>query len=235
LQDPIGAAFDRLIARNGPEFVQQKLRHGLPTSIDELEWGSPILTGLSSLKISSPVKVHSIIADRHNPARVGGADGLVPCAAGGGFERLETSQNHGGRHRELPISRLVPTSPPLFWVTDMMRRMILPAALFISLGTCLTGFAKHVVVVPPGIPQKMLLQHEFIDNTGNVLVWKEIAPRQWRSPSGTIYHEMARGYKGLDIDMGNGEWLHIWWHGKLELHHSDRSFDEYPGGTLYVR
>jgi pimeloyl-ACP methyl ester carboxylesterase len=78
LHEPLRESFGRLLARNGPEFFTERLRNGLPTSIDELEWGSPILTGLWELDLAPGVKAHSIIADRHDPPRAGGSDGLVP-------------------------------------------------------------------------------------------------------------------------------------------------------------
>src|SRR5436309_1363344 len=46
IQEPLRAAYGRLMGRNGPGFFKERLREGLPTSIDELEWGSPILAGL---------------------------------------------------------------------------------------------------------------------------------------------------------------------------------------------
>ena len=55
----------------------ERLREGLPTSIDELEWGSPVLTGLSELGLAPGVAAHSVIADRRDPPRAGGGDGLV--------------------------------------------------------------------------------------------------------------------------------------------------------------
>jgi pimeloyl-ACP methyl ester carboxylesterase len=76
--EPLRAAHDRLIARNGPAFFTERVRAGMPTSIDELEFGSPILTGLSELGLAPGVKVHSIIADRRHPPQPGGDDGLVP-------------------------------------------------------------------------------------------------------------------------------------------------------------
>jgi pimeloyl-ACP methyl ester carboxylesterase len=78
LQEPLRACFERLVARNGPSFFHERLRKGLPTSIDELEWGSPVLTALSELRLPAEVKVHSIIADRRDPPATGGGDGLVP-------------------------------------------------------------------------------------------------------------------------------------------------------------
>ena len=78
IQEPLRAAYGRLMARNGPAFFTERLRKGLPTSIDELEWGSPILTGLSELGLAPGVAAHSIIADRRDPPRAGGSDGLVP-------------------------------------------------------------------------------------------------------------------------------------------------------------
>jgi hypothetical protein len=66
------------MARNGPDFFTERFRKGLPTSIDELEWQSPILMGLDELGLSPTVKAHSIIADRRDPPRARGSDGLVP-------------------------------------------------------------------------------------------------------------------------------------------------------------
>jgi pimeloyl-ACP methyl ester carboxylesterase len=76
--EPLEESFGRLKARNGSAFFSERLREGLPTSIDELEWGSPILTGLSDLKLAPDVAAHSVIADLRSPPRVGGSDGLVP-------------------------------------------------------------------------------------------------------------------------------------------------------------
>jgi pimeloyl-ACP methyl ester carboxylesterase len=78
LQEPLRASFGRLKARNGPAFFKERVRAGLPTSIDELEWGSPILTGLSELGLAQGIAAHSVIADLRNPPRAGGSDGLVP-------------------------------------------------------------------------------------------------------------------------------------------------------------
>jgi pimeloyl-ACP methyl ester carboxylesterase len=77
LQEPLRASYGRLLARNGPEFFTEHLRHGLPTSIDELEWGSPLLTGLWEIGLTPGINVHSIIADLRDPPRAGGGDGLV--------------------------------------------------------------------------------------------------------------------------------------------------------------
>jgi pimeloyl-ACP methyl ester carboxylesterase len=78
LPDPLRASYGRLMARNGPEFFTERFRKGIPTSVDELEWKSPILVGLDELKLASTIKAHSIIADRREPPAVGGSDGLVP-------------------------------------------------------------------------------------------------------------------------------------------------------------
>jgi pimeloyl-ACP methyl ester carboxylesterase len=78
LPDPLRASYERLMARNGPDFFKQRFRNGLPTSIDELEWKSPILMGLDELDIAAEIKAHSVIADRSDPPMVGGGDGLVP-------------------------------------------------------------------------------------------------------------------------------------------------------------
>jgi pimeloyl-ACP methyl ester carboxylesterase len=77
LPDPLRASHQRLMARNGPDFFTQRFRKGLPTSVDELEWQSPILVSLDELGLAPTVKAHSIIADRRDPPRTGGSDGLV--------------------------------------------------------------------------------------------------------------------------------------------------------------
>ena len=44
LPDPLRAAHHRLVAENPPDFFREPFRKVLPSSIDELEWDSPILT-----------------------------------------------------------------------------------------------------------------------------------------------------------------------------------------------
>ena len=78
LPDPLRASYSRLMARNGPDFFTERFRKGLPTSVDELEWQSPFLMRLEELGITPTIKAHSIIADRRDPPRSGGSDGLVP-------------------------------------------------------------------------------------------------------------------------------------------------------------
>ena len=78
LPEPLRAAHGRLVERNGPGFFNERLREGLPTSIDELEWGAPVLTGLSELGLAPGVAAHSIVADHRDPPRAGEGDGLVP-------------------------------------------------------------------------------------------------------------------------------------------------------------
>ena len=99
LPDPLRASHDRLIARNGPDFFTERFRKGLPTSIDELEWRSPILMRLDELGLAPTVKAHSIIADRRDPPGAGGSDGLVP---------YESAHLEGSRVR---VARLV--RPPV--------------------------------------------------------------------------------------------------------------------------
>lgn len=77
LPDPLRASHDRLIARNVPDYFNERFRRGLPTSIDELEWQSPILMRLNELGIVPRVTAHSIIADQQDPPRAGGSDGVV--------------------------------------------------------------------------------------------------------------------------------------------------------------
>jgi pimeloyl-ACP methyl ester carboxylesterase len=78
LPDPLRASYGRLMARIGPDFFTDRFRKGIPTSIDELEWQSPVLIALDELLLAPDITVHSIIADRRDPPRAGGGDGLVP-------------------------------------------------------------------------------------------------------------------------------------------------------------
>ncbi len=64
LPDPLRSAHNRLVSRNERAFFKEHFRSGVPTSIDELEWGSPFLTGLLDLDIPPSVKAHSIIPVR---------------------------------------------------------------------------------------------------------------------------------------------------------------------------
>jgi pimeloyl-ACP methyl ester carboxylesterase len=75
--DPLRAAHHRLVARNPPDFFHEYFRRGIPSSIDELEWGSPILTGLAELTHPPAMKVHSIIAVRSGLPPDHRTDGLV--------------------------------------------------------------------------------------------------------------------------------------------------------------
>jgi pimeloyl-ACP methyl ester carboxylesterase len=109
LPDPLRASYGRLLARNGPGFFTERFRKGLPTSIDELEWRSPILIGLDEIGLAPNVTAHSIIADRRDPPGVGGSDGLVPYESahleGIASESLVSSghlcQDHPGVIREV--------------------------------------------------------------------------------------------------------------------------------------
>jgi pimeloyl-ACP methyl ester carboxylesterase len=78
LPDPLRATYTRLIARNRPDFFNERFRKGLPTSVDELEWQSPILMRLDELGLAPAAKAHSIIAVQHDPPRASGSDGIVP-------------------------------------------------------------------------------------------------------------------------------------------------------------
>jgi pimeloyl-ACP methyl ester carboxylesterase len=78
LPDPLRAAYGRLMTRNDPDYFVERFRKGLPTSIDELEWRSPILMVLDELRLAPTIQAHSIIADRRNPPAADGSDGLVP-------------------------------------------------------------------------------------------------------------------------------------------------------------
>jgi pimeloyl-ACP methyl ester carboxylesterase len=77
LPDALRASYGRLISRNGPDFFVERFRKGLPTSIDELQWQSPMLMGVDELGLAPNVTAHSIIADRRDPPGADGSDGLV--------------------------------------------------------------------------------------------------------------------------------------------------------------
>jgi pimeloyl-ACP methyl ester carboxylesterase len=79
--DPLRAAHDRLVARNGAAFFRPHFGRSIPSSIDELESGSPMLTGLYELPIKPGVKAHSIIAVRPGTPPEGRTDGLVGYAS----------------------------------------------------------------------------------------------------------------------------------------------------------
>ena len=70
-----------LLESNGPDFFLNTFREGLPTSVDELTWEHPRLLALCDLGIDPAVNYHSIIADRRDPPREGGTDGVVPYAS----------------------------------------------------------------------------------------------------------------------------------------------------------
>ena len=78
LPDPLRATHNRLVARNKPDFFTELFRRGLPTSVDELEWQSPILMRLDQLGLAPATKAHSIIAVQHDPPTASGGDGMVP-------------------------------------------------------------------------------------------------------------------------------------------------------------
>jgi pimeloyl-ACP methyl ester carboxylesterase len=75
--DPLREAHHRLVSRNEAAFFRAHFRKTIPTSIDELQWGSPILTGLYDLHTAPVVKVHSIIAVRPGSPPDHPTDGLV--------------------------------------------------------------------------------------------------------------------------------------------------------------
>ena len=103
LPDPLRASHKRLLDRNGADFFTELFRKGLPTSVDELEWHSPILVRLDELGIAPAVKVHSIIADRRDPPMTGGSDGLVPYGS-----RIWTAWRRSRLSRRAICARTMP-------------------------------------------------------------------------------------------------------------------------------
>jgi pimeloyl-ACP methyl ester carboxylesterase len=75
--DSLCATHHRLVADNPPNFFREHFRRGLPTSIDELEWGSPLVTGLSAVPVAPAITAHSIIAVRPGLRPSAPTDGLV--------------------------------------------------------------------------------------------------------------------------------------------------------------
>jgi hypothetical protein len=77
----------------------------MPSSIDELEWGSPILTGLSELAHPPALKVHSIIAVRADAPPGHRSDGLVSYEsahiAGVASEKVVNAGHLCQDHREV--------------------------------------------------------------------------------------------------------------------------------------
>jgi pimeloyl-ACP methyl ester carboxylesterase len=90
--DPLRAAHTRLLERNQPRFFTEEFREGLPTSIEELQWGSPTLLSLTEMPHSPVVKVHSIVAVLPGSPPDHRTDGLVPYesahVAGIGSEKI---------------------------------------------------------------------------------------------------------------------------------------------------
>jgi pimeloyl-ACP methyl ester carboxylesterase len=103
--DPLRAANRRLVAANPPDFFREHFRKGMPSSIDELEWGSPILTGLSELAHPPGLKVHSIIAVRADAPPGHRSDRLVSYEsahiAGVASEKVVTAGHLCQDHREV--------------------------------------------------------------------------------------------------------------------------------------
>jgi hypothetical protein len=77
LPDALRAVHRRLVVGNPSDFFRKPFRTGLPSSIDELGWGSPFLTSLTELAHPPALKVHTIIAVRPDSPPGHRTDGLV--------------------------------------------------------------------------------------------------------------------------------------------------------------
>ena len=77
MPDPLKAAHRRLVERNAETFFRDHFRKGLPSSIDELEWGSPILAGLHDIPLAPTITAHSFIAVWSDSTPRARSDGLV--------------------------------------------------------------------------------------------------------------------------------------------------------------
>ena len=87
--------------RDNPGTFNPKLEGGLPTSIDLLEHGSPILCGIQRLPIPPTVKLHSIIGTGRALPLAGSADGVVPVESAR-HPHVESELYFDGRHTEMP-------------------------------------------------------------------------------------------------------------------------------------
>jgi hypothetical protein len=77
LPGALRAAQRRLVAENPPDFFHEPFRKRLPSSIDELDWDSPILIGLLELAYPPALRVHSIIAVHAGSPTEQATDGVV--------------------------------------------------------------------------------------------------------------------------------------------------------------
>jgi hypothetical protein len=98
LPDPLRAAHRRLVAANPPGSFRGPFRERLPSSIDELEWGSRILTGLAGLAHPPALKVHTIVAVRPGSPSGHRTDGVVSYesayVAGAASEKLVSAGHY---------------------------------------------------------------------------------------------------------------------------------------------
>jgi pimeloyl-ACP methyl ester carboxylesterase len=105
LPDALRAAHRRLVAENPPGFFREPFRGALPSSIDELEWGSPILTVVGELAHPPALRFHSIMAVCPDPPRGQPTDGLVSYEsahfAGAESEKLVSAGHLCQEHPEV--------------------------------------------------------------------------------------------------------------------------------------
>jgi pimeloyl-ACP methyl ester carboxylesterase len=105
LPDALRAAHRSLVAENPPGFFREPFRGALPSSIDELEWGSPILTVLAELAHPPALRFHSIMAVCPDPPRGQPTDGLVSYesahVAGAESEKLVSAGHLCQEHPEV--------------------------------------------------------------------------------------------------------------------------------------
>jgi hypothetical protein len=70
-----------LLSQNEPATFAYGFRGQLATSAAELAPGHPLLRRLCDLGTDSSVRLHSVIADRRDPPRPDGTDGIVPYSS----------------------------------------------------------------------------------------------------------------------------------------------------------
>jgi pimeloyl-ACP methyl ester carboxylesterase len=76
--DEFRLAHEALLESNGPESFTPMSRSAPPAGVGQLTWDHPLLAELGRLELAAGAAVHSIVADRRDPPRPGGGDGIVP-------------------------------------------------------------------------------------------------------------------------------------------------------------
>jgi hypothetical protein len=93
----------RQLVRNNPNTFADFVRGRLPTSVDMLQPGNPMLEVIETLPVSSRVRLHSIIGDGWPTITRGPGDGVVPVSSAwhaGVASELHVPTTHRWVHRD---------------------------------------------------------------------------------------------------------------------------------------